>query len=262
MLQQNFLIRIYKNIENGDAESEWSNEYSIRTDAATTVADPLLNDDVNNLVVFEKRMHTYPVIFKRAVISTEFEHDPDGDVPSKTVGLDGRGQLTDAAAAPGTVDLSHVLPLNFNGNGGRAARHSYRGALENTRTKLGLLGLSFVGGGKTNYVNAVNDMLLTPTGPRLAITNEKDGNIYTRPVVSITVAEPSSRKRTARRKPKISQDEDAMMTRLRNAIKEVSLINASFAVRRATTGFDVTKTAELTLLITQVKETTQSLALE
>jgi hypothetical protein len=262
MLQKNFLIRIYKNVANGDAQSEWSNEYSIRSDADTTVTDAALAIDAANLLAFEKKIHTYPVVFKRMVISTEFQNDPEGDVASKTLGADGRGLLTDAAAESGTVDLSAILPLNFNGDGGRAARHSYRGVLDQTRVSRGILGLFFVQGGKTNYINAVNDMLLTPTGPRLAITNEKDGNIYTRPVVSITVGEPATRKRTARRKPKISQDEDAMMTRLRNAIKEVSLIKASFEVRKATTGFDVTKTAELQILVTQVKATAAALALE
>ncbi len=256
-----FRIRLYKKLAGAPDGSEWSNEYEIELGAATNVTAPELADAVAHLTTFEKSIHTFSVQFKRAVISTLQSDDPIPQEASKTIGLNGIGGIAGNGNNNKVLDLSKVLVINFNGVTGRAARHQYRGALDDQSTILSAGSFTLSGVNTPTFEGAITTLANSATGPLLRIVEQGPNDVLrVRNVSSLSLGGVGGRQIKSRRRPRISLDQDAVNSRLRAALKELTLISASLQTQRAIGKLDPAKADATAALIIQYQEVTGTLS--
>jgi hypothetical protein len=246
-----FTIRIYKNRGGAGAGKEYSNEYAFEYPDGTTVASPEPLQDLNKFVAFEKRFATSDILYNRGVISTLAPDDANPNLASKTIGLSGRGTKV---VQPGQATLPHefVLPLNIGGDGGRSGRKEYRGFLLDSD----VTGLSGTYQLKAAVLNDISGQLLNfvtenpNTIARMRLVSRYRGLVTVRGVATFTFGDLLFQKGTVNRRPKVSLDQDAIIRRLENLIKELLFLSASIGAARALG--KITREAPLLALVDQI----------
>jgi hypothetical protein len=247
-----FKIRLYKKLVGAPDDSEWSNEYEIEAPAAEGVEALDLTQAVADLERFEKTIHTFSVEFRRAVVSTIAPDDQPSQDGFRVLPLSGVGSIAGNNNNNKVLDLGKVLVISFTSVSGRASRHQYRGALDDQSTILQFGAFRLSGINQPTFINAAQTLASSATGGLLRIVNVSRGNTVVRTVTAITVQGVGSRQTTARRKPKISLDDDAIITRLRALLKEASLVNASIQTKNALGGLEAGKAATANLLVREL----------
>lgn len=119
--------RIYKNIVGAAREREWCNTHNFYTpDELTSEA---VDDFVDALVIFEKKMHLPDVQFNRCVVSTAYKEGRKGHPEAfKTFPLSGTGGNNLASMDPGVDHLptEHVLVVEYGAATGRPGKNLFR----------------------------------------------------------------------------------------------------------------------------------------
>jgi hypothetical protein len=230
-----FKIELFKHIATESGRDNWSNTYHFRLDADNaSVEDPLLLSYAINLLNGERTFHYNVVVFERAVISTWLEDEAGVDEIVRIVPNGSRGILA-LPADQSLYPLSNVLALSFAPISGRSSIKLYRGCVSYGNASITNGYITLNQNVRQGILDGLyNELNKNGTLQAMVVASMRNGIFKGRSIFSVSILGVRERQRFQKKGAKLSNDGDAITTRMMKAAKELAYILASM---RAFDGF-------------------------